>query len=59
MLVETLQAVAQRKAARVSFMSGDVHAAALGQFYSHPKMKDLSQDFRYMPQVPLLLRLLW
>ena len=35
MLVETLQNVAHRRAARVTFLSGDVHAAALGQFYRH------------------------
>ena len=33
MLVETLQSVAHRRAARVTILSGDVHAAALGQFY--------------------------
>ena len=51
MLVETLQNVAHRRAARVTFLSGDVHAAALGQFYTHPKMANLREDFRYMPQV--------
>jgi hypothetical protein len=34
------------------FFSGDVHLAAIGQFYSNPKLdvaKD--QDYRYMPNV--------
>jgi PhoD related phosphatase len=34
------------------FQSGDVHLAAIGQFYSNPKLnlaKD--RDFRYMPNV--------
>ena len=36
--VERLQAVARSRQARVSFMSGDVHVAAVGRFYSRPKV---------------------
>ena len=32
--------------------SGDVHLAAVGQFYSNPKLKiPKDKDFRYMPNV--------
>lgn len=36
--VERLQAVARARQARVSFMSGDVHVAAVGRLYSRPKV---------------------
>ena len=36
--VERLQAVARERQARGSFMSGDVHVAGVGRFYSRPKV---------------------
>lgn len=37
--VESLQAVAKAREARVSFISGDVHCAGIGRLYSHPKVQ--------------------
>ncbi|KAJ5393344.1 uncharacterized protein N7487_010985 [Penicillium crustosum] len=51
-LVEDLQDLAAEKSVRITILSGDVHLAAVGQFYSNPKLniaKD--QDYRYMPNV--------
>ncbi|KAJ5168149.1 uncharacterized protein N7482_003743 [Penicillium canariense] len=51
-LVEDLQDLAADKSVRVTILSGDVHLAAIGQFYSNPKLdvaKD--RDYRYMPNV--------
>ncbi|KAJ5086764.1 hypothetical protein NUU61_008071 [Penicillium alfredii] len=51
-LVEDLQDLAAEKSVRVTILSGDVHMAAIGQFYSNPKLniaKD--RDYRYMPNV--------
>ncbi|KAJ5732526.1 hypothetical protein N7493_004007 [Penicillium malachiteum] len=51
-LVEDLQDLAAEKSVRVTILSGDVHLAAIGQFYSNPKLnvaKD--KDYRYMPNV--------
>ncbi|BDA46401.1 Uncharacterized protein YGR266W [Coccomyxa sp. Obi] len=49
--VERLQAVAKRREARISFISGDVHCAGIGRLYSRPKMAHLRHDYRFMPQV--------
>ncbi|GKZ22189.1 hypothetical protein AbraIFM66951_007043 [Aspergillus brasiliensis] len=51
-LIEDLQDLAAEKSVRVTILSGDVHLAAIGQFYSNPKLdvpKD--RDYRYMPNV--------
>jgi len=51
-LLEDLQDLAAAKSVRITILSGDVHLAAIGQFYSHPKLgirKD--RDHRYMPNV--------
>jgi hypothetical protein len=51
-LIEDLQDLAAEKSVRITILSGDVHLAAIGQFYSNPKLnlaKD--KDFRYMPNV--------
>ncbi|KAF7713920.1 Uncharacterized protein PECH_000916 [Penicillium ucsense] len=51
-LVEDLQDLAAEKSVRVTILSGDVNMAAIGQFYSNPKLdipKD--RDYRYMPNV--------
>lgn len=50
--VQELQHLAIEKNVRVTFLSGDVHLAAVGQFYSKSKLgiaKD--RDHRYMPNV--------
>ncbi|KAL8672137.1 MAG: hypothetical protein Q9168_003381 [Polycauliona sp. 1 TL-2023] len=50
--VQELQELAAEKSIRVTILGGDVHLAAIGQFYSSPKMnlaKD--RDHRYMPNV--------
>jgi hypothetical protein len=35
---------------RFTFLSGDVHVAGVGRFYSRPKV-NLRMDHRFMPQV--------
>ncbi|KAL8811843.1 MAG: hypothetical protein Q9200_001486 [Gallowayella weberi] len=50
--IQELQELAAEKSIRVTILGGDVHLAAIGQFYSSPKMnlaKD--RDHRYMPNV--------
>ncbi|KAJ5744439.1 hypothetical protein N7533_009309 [Penicillium manginii] len=51
-LVEDLQDLAAEKSVRVTILSGDVHLAAIGQFYSNPKL-DIAKDhdYRYMPNI--------
>ncbi|KAI9848474.1 MAG: hypothetical protein M1838_000518 [Thelocarpon superellum] len=47
-----LQELAAGKSVRITILGGDVHLAAIGQFYSNPKLgipKD--KDHRYMPNV--------
>ncbi|KAL4933848.1 uncharacterized protein BDV17DRAFT_68729 [Aspergillus undulatus] len=51
-LIEDLQDLAAEKSIRVTILSGDVHLAAVGQFYSNPTLniaKD--KDYRYMPNI--------
>ncbi|KAI9828737.1 MAG: hypothetical protein M1832_001842 [Thelocarpon impressellum] len=51
-LIQELQELAAGKSVRVTILGGDVHLAAVGQFYSNPKLgipKD--RDHRYMPNV--------
>ena len=52
-VVEDLQDLAADKSCRVTVLSGDVHLAAVGQFYSNPRTHRLAKhkDFRYMPNV--------
>ncbi|OAA63754.1 hypothetical protein SPI_03917 [Niveomyces insectorum RCEF 264] len=51
-VVEDLQDLAADKSVRVTIISGDVHLAAIGQFYSNPKQGLVKhKDFRYMPNV--------
>lgn len=50
--VQELQHMAAKKSVRVTILGGDVHLAAIGQFYSHKKLhipKD--RDHRYMPNI--------
>ncbi|KAL2125474.1 hypothetical protein VTJ04DRAFT_1839 [Mycothermus thermophilus] len=51
-VVEDLQDLAADKSVRVTILSGDVHLAAVGQFYSNPKFGlPKHKDFRYMPNI--------
>ena len=50
-VVEGFQQLAIDRQLRISFISGDVHCAALGRFYSYPKMQHLAMDPFFMPQV--------
>ncbi|KAI3338209.1 hypothetical protein F4824DRAFT_488722 [Ustulina deusta] len=48
-VIEDLQDLAVDKSIRVTILSGDVHLAAVGQFYSNPKLRiPKHEDFRYM-----------
>ncbi|KAJ9152088.1 Transcription factor [Pleurostoma richardsiae] len=51
-VIEDLQDLAADKSLRITMLSGDVHLAAVGQFYSNPKLGLAKhKDFRYMPNV--------
>lgn len=51
-IIEDLQDLAADRSVRVTILSGDVHLAAIGQFYSNPKLELAKhKDFRYMPNV--------
>ncbi|KAF3057376.1 hypothetical protein GL218_06276 [Daldinia childiae] len=51
-VIEDLQDLAADKSIRVTILSGDVHLAAIGQFYSNPKQELAKHnDFRYMPNI--------
>lgn len=51
-VIEDLQDLAADKSVRVTILSGDVHLAAIGQFYSNAKLQiPKHKDFRYMPNV--------
>jgi hypothetical protein len=51
-LVEGLQQVAADFSVRITILGGDVHLAALGRFYSNPKLKlPVEKDNRYMANV--------
>ena len=51
-LIKELQDLAAERSVRVTILSGDVHLAAIGQFYSNPKLKiPKDRDHRYMPNV--------
>lgn len=51
-VIEDLQDLAADKSVRITILSGDVHLAAIGQFYSNPKLQvPKHKDFRYMPNV--------
>ncbi|GMH41547.1 hypothetical protein BSKO_09457 [Bryopsis sp. KO-2023] len=49
-VINRLQGIVELRGFRVMFLSGDVHAAAIGQFYSAPK-RELASDPKYMPQI--------
>ncbi|KAF9891997.1 hypothetical protein FE257_002961 [Aspergillus nanangensis] len=51
-LIEDLQDLAADKSVRVTILSGDVHLAAVGEFYSNPKLNiSKDKDYRYMPNI--------
>ncbi|KAL4881616.1 hypothetical protein BJY04DRAFT_227711 [Aspergillus karnatakaensis] len=51
-LIEDLQDLAAEKSIRVTILSGDVHLAAIGQFYSNPSLNiPKDKDYRYMPNI--------
>ena len=52
MLIQRLQDLAKKHSIRISILGGDVHLAALGRFYSNPKLEvPAEHDFRYMPNI--------
>jgi hypothetical protein len=51
-LMLMLQEFSKKFSARVTILGGDVHLAAIGRFYSNPKLQiPAEQDWRYMPNV--------
>ncbi|KAL2158507.1 hypothetical protein VTH06DRAFT_4274 [Thermothelomyces fergusii] len=51
-LIEKLQGVCAEFSIRVTILGGDVHLAALGRFYSNPRLGiPVEQDYRYMVNV--------
>ncbi|KAG6041871.1 hypothetical protein E4U41_001031 [Claviceps citrina] len=51
-LVEELQRVSAEFSVRITILGGDVHLAALGRFYSNPKLGiPVEKDSRYMANV--------
>ncbi|KAL2820239.1 hypothetical protein BDW59DRAFT_117978 [Aspergillus cavernicola] len=51
-LIEDLQDLAAEKSIRVTILSGDVHLAAIGQFYSNPTLNvPKDKDYRYMANI--------
>jgi hypothetical protein len=52
MLILRLQDLAKKHSVRVTILGGDVHLAAIGRFYSNPKLKiPAEKDWRYMPNI--------
>lgn len=50
--IKDLQDLAAEKSCRITILGGDVHLAAIGQFYSQPKLRiPKDRDHRYMPNV--------
>lgn len=51
-LIEAMQKIAGEYNVRVTILGGDVHLAALGRFYSNPKLKiPVEADSRYMANI--------
>ena len=51
-LMLRLQGIAQNNGIRVTILGGDVHLAALGRFYSNPKLNiPAERDHRYMANI--------
>jgi PhoD related phosphatase len=52
MLVHKLQELASEFSVRITILGGDVHLAAVGRFYSSPKLDlPISRDHRYMVNI--------
>ncbi|KAL8904043.1 MAG: hypothetical protein Q9207_003535 [Kuettlingeria erythrocarpa] len=50
--IQELQELAADKSVRVTILGGDVHLAAIGQFYSNPQLNvQKDRDHRYIPNV--------
>ncbi|OJD19647.1 hypothetical protein AJ78_00379 [Emergomyces pasteurianus Ep9510] len=51
-LIEDLQELAAQKSVRITILGGDAQVAAVGRFYSNPKLQiSRDKDYRYMPNV--------
>ncbi|OJD13099.1 hypothetical protein AJ78_06404 [Emergomyces pasteurianus Ep9510] len=51
-LIQRLQQISRKYSVRFTILSGDVHLAAIGRFYSNPRLNvPAERDFRYMPNV--------
>ncbi len=51
-IVQQLQALAAEFSARITILGGDVHLAAVGRFYSNPKLNvPILKDHRYMANI--------
>lgn len=51
-IVTQLQALASEYSVRISILGGDVHLAAVGRFYSNPKLEiPIESDHRYMANI--------
>lgn len=51
-LVQQLQALSADFSVRITVLGGDVHLAAVGRFYSNPKLNvPVAQDHRYMANI--------
>lgn len=51
-LVHQLQALSAEFSVRISILGGDVHLAAVGRFYSNPKLRiPVVEDHRYMANI--------
>ena len=52
MLIHQLQHLSQRHNVRITILGGDVHLAAMGRFYSNPKLNIAPEkDHRYMANI--------
>ncbi|KAF1810417.1 hypothetical protein P152DRAFT_421002 [Eremomyces bilateralis CBS 781.70] len=51
-LIHILQNLAKQHNVRITMLSGDVHLAAIGRFYSNPGLSiPAERDWRYMPNI--------
>ncbi|KAK2798344.1 hypothetical protein FQN51_007744 [Onygenales sp. PD_10] len=51
-MIQRLQNISRKFSVRVTILGGDVHLAALGRFYSKPRLNIPPEaDFRYMPNI--------
>lgn len=51
-LVHQLQSLASEFSVRITILGGDVHLAAVGRFYSNPKLNiPVANDYRYMANI--------